>query len=75
MKRENYENYKWYPLTNNECWVEDLPEEFPNCLTLIYNINSRFGDYIRCYSTSSLSWESMASYGTYYFMIIEKPNN
>ena len=29
MKRENYENYKWYPLTNNECWVEDLPEEFP----------------------------------------------
>ena len=30
MKRENYENNRWYPLTNNERWVEDLPEEFPN---------------------------------------------
>ena len=44
MKRENYENNRWYLLTNNECWVEDLPEEFPNCMTLIYNKNARFGD-------------------------------
>ena len=57
MKRENYENNRWYPLTNNECWVEDLPEEFPNCMTLIYNKNARFGDYVRSYNSSSLTWE------------------
>ena len=75
MKRENYENNRWYLLTNNECWVEDLPKEFPNCMTLIYNKNARFGDYVRSYNSSSLTWETMASYNSYYFMIIEKPNN
>ena len=75
MKRENYKNNKWYPLTNNECWVEDLPEEFTNCMTLIYNKNARFGDYVRSYNSSSLTLETMESYNSYYFMKIEKPNN
>ena len=75
MKRENYENNRWYPLTNNECWVEDLPEEFPNYMTLIYNKNHLLGDCLRGYTYSALSWETMASYNSYYFMIIEKPNN
>ena len=37
MKRSDYENNKWYPLTENEYWVEEFPEEFPNCHTVVYN--------------------------------------
>ena len=41
MKRENYENYKWYPVTDNEYWVEENQEEFPNCNTIINYTKSR----------------------------------
>ena len=42
MKRKDYENYKWYPLTDNEYWVEEMPYEFPNCVTIVYNPQNRW---------------------------------
>lgn len=73
MKRENYENYKWYPLTDNEYWVEEMPDEFPKCNTIVYCPNSRWPDDIRTYQSCSIGWGTMAKSEQYYFMIIEKP--
>ena len=35
MKRENYELYKWYPLTDDEYWVDD------NCFYNVINRNAK----------------------------------
>ena len=28
MKRKDYENYKWYPVTDETYWVEEYCDEF-----------------------------------------------
>ena len=74
MKRENYKNYKWYPVTDDEYWVEENQEEFPNCNTIINYVKSRWSHDIKTYQSCSLGWGTMAKTEGYYFMIIEKPN-
>jgi hypothetical protein len=74
MKRENYKLNTWYPLTDDEYWVEEYPEEFPNCLTIVYDSKKLWGcDDVKTYRTCSCGWGTMAKEGTYFFMIIEKP--
>lgn len=73
MKRKDYENNKWYPLTDNEYWVEEMPEEFPNCNTIVININSRWEHDIKTYQSCSIGWGTMAKSEDYFFMIIQKP--
>lgn len=74
MKRENYENYKWYPVTDDEYWVEENQEEFPNCNTIINYTKSRWPHDIKTYQSCSLGWGTMAKTEGYYFMIVEKSN-
>ena len=72
MLRKDYDNYKWYPVTDETYFVEDYTDEFPNCRTIIKDIDNciyTMGDIY-------LSWSTMAksnSYGEiqYWFMIIE----
>ena len=74
MKRKDYENYKWYPLTDEEYLVEEMPYEFPNCVTIVYNTQNRLENNIdiKTYQNCSRGWGAMAKQGTYKFMIIEK---
>ena len=30
MKRTDYKNFVWYPVTDETYWAEDDPKEFPN---------------------------------------------
>ncbi len=67
MKRSDYENYTWYPIVDEgEYWVEDYPEEFPGCKTILTD-----GEYLYTRGTSFLGWGTMAKYGGWWFMIIE----
>lgn len=68
MKREDYENFKWYPITDNEYWVEFNQEEFPNCNTIVCKSGYNIADMRSTY----LGWAIMAKDGDWYFMIIEK---
>ena len=63
MKRTDYKLNTWYPLTDDEYWVEKyFKEEFPNCQTLVCDTKHING-----------GWGTMAKQGTYKFMIVEKP--
>lgn len=73
MKRQDYENYKWYPVTDDTYWVEEMPDEFPNCSTIVINPNGFIPYYINTYHSCSLGWGTMAKSECYFFMIIEKP--
>jgi hypothetical protein len=73
MKRSDYENNKWYPLTENEYWVEDYPDEFPNCHTVVHNANQYYKSGITTSQFCTLGWSTMAKSGGYFFMIIEEP--
>lgn len=73
MKRKDYENYKWYPLTDEEYWVEEMPNEFPNCVTIVYNTQNRWDNDIKTYQNCSRGWGTMAKDGNFKFMIVEKP--
>lgn len=76
MKRENYENYKWYPLTDNEYWIElGCLDEFPNCQIIVCDTFQMKGirHDIMTYHDCPFGWSTMAKSGTYMFMIIEKP--
>ncbi len=73
MKRSDYQNNVWYPLTDKEYWVEEFPEEFPNCSTIVYNQKNRFDNDIKTYQSCSRGWGTMAKSEEYYFMIITKP--
>ncbi len=77
MKRENYELYKWYPLTDDEYWVDlDYQDEFPNCQTLVYDTSEQMTyNTIMRMQDCQLGWGTMAKTGTYMFMIVEKPKN
>lgn len=35
MKYKYHQDYVWYPLTNTKYWVEEYPDEFTNCQTII----------------------------------------
>lgn len=76
MKRENYKLYTWYPLTDNEFWVEDgYQDEFPNCQTIVCNTTT-LGGYqpeIMTNFQCHMGWGAMAKSETWKFMIIEKP--
>ena len=69
MKRKNYKNNIWYPIIDEgEYWVEEFPEEFPNCRTIVTDGNNIFLN-----STCYMGWGTMAKSGNHYFMIIKKP--
>lgn len=76
MKKEDYKLYTWYPLTDNEYWVEyGDKEEFPNCQTIICNTKKIiwYPNSIKTYETHDIGWGTMAKQGTWKFMIIQKP--
>lgn len=73
MKRKDYENYVWYPLTDAEYWVEEYPDEFPNCQTIICCTLPEICSSILTQHESYMSWSTMAKYEEWKFMIIEKP--
>ena len=70
MKRKDYENFKWYPLTDEEYWVESYESEFPGCITIVYHPDYGFYKLENCY----LGWGTMAKQGDWKFIIIEKPD-
>ena len=71
MKREDYDNYVWYPLTDDEYWVEDNKEEFPDCYTIV--CKSGLEPLMRkmCWT----GWGTMAKDGKWFFMIIERKHD
>lgn len=76
MKREDYKPFVWYDVSDENYWVEDYPEEFPNCRTIVYK--SETGFYFR--ENIYLSWGTMAKDNYRYdfgwkFMIVEEPKN
>lgn len=76
MKRENYKNNVWYPLTDDEYWVEHgYADEFPNCQTIVTEKSSDIYPKpdIMTYDNCRRGWSTMAKTDTYFFMIIEKP--
>jgi hypothetical protein len=59
MNKENYKLYTWYPLTDNEYWVEcGYQDEFPNCQTLVYDTKQIPGvkHYIMTYNEAYIGW-------------------
>ena len=79
MNRENYKLYTWYPLTDNEYWVEvgAIQHEFPNCQTIVCDTKQIDGvkHCIMTYQNFTIGRGTMAKSGTLKFMIIEKPKN
>lgn len=73
MKREDYKNYIWYPITDETYWVEDYPKEFPNCQTIICCTRPDIDANIRTRHTAYIGWGTMAKYNEWMFMIIEQP--
>ena len=76
MKRENYKNNVWYPLTDDEYWVDtDYQNEFPNCQTIVCDARqiASVKHCIMTYQNCTIGWSTMAKSGTWKFMIIEKP--
>ena len=77
MKRTDYKLYTWYPLTEEEYWVDfgDYPD-FENCQTLVINESQepwKRTHIIITYEHCIPGWSSMAKQGTWKFMIVEKP--
>lgn len=80
MNREDYKLYTWYPLTDDEYWVDiDYQDEFPDCQTIVCATkllgNPSFEPHIMTYDKCSFGWGTMVKQGTFKFMIIEKPKN
>ncbi len=75
MKRKDYKNYVWYDLTDDEYWVEEWPDEFPNCQTVVIDTRNKFDEcyHVLSQSQAYMGWGTMAKYGDWKFMIIEKP--
>lgn len=74
MKRADYELYTWYPLTENEYWVDFMDPEFDNCRTIVCDANFYgSGNKIMTRDICPYGWDTMAKIGTYMFMIVEKP--
>ena len=79
MNREDYKLYTWYPLTDNEYWVDIgvLQELFPDCQTIVCDTKHVDGvkHCIMTYQNCTIGWGTMAKSGTWKFMIVEKPKN
>ena len=75
MKKINYKLYTWYPLTEDEYWVDcDYQNEFPNCQTIVCDAKSgTVFNTIKTWNECSLGWSIMAKCETFKFMIVEKP--
>ena len=74
MKRKDYENYIWYPIVDEgEYWVEEFPDEFPGCNTIVTNSKPPFGvrPSLYTYEDCYLGWGTMAKNGNFKFMIIK----
>lgn len=73
MKRQDYQNYIWYPVTDETYWVEEYPNEFPGCQTIIRDKNCTFGGlpHIMTQNKSYLGWGTMAKSDYFEFMIID----
>lgn len=69
MNREDYKLYTWYPLTDDEYWVDVgvLQELFPDCKTIVCDIDNHIMTYNDCH----IGWGTMAKRGTFKFAIIE----
>lgn len=78
MNKKDYKLYTWYPLTDNEYWVDlDYQNEFPDCQTIVCDTYPMEGirHVIMTYQNCTIGWGTMAKNGTWKFMIIEKPKN
>ncbi len=67
MKRDQFENFIWYKVTDDTYWSEEFPDEFPGCQTIVCS-----EDRIYTQTTSYISWGTMAKCGDWLFMIIQK---
>ena len=78
MNRKEYKLYTWYPLTDDEYWVDvEYQDEFPDCQTIVCDTYSMEGirNDIMTYYNCPLGWGTMAKSGTWKFIIVEKPKN
>ena len=78
MNKEDYKLYMWYPLTDNEYWVDVgvLQELFPDCQTIVCDtVRGSINNHIMTYNDCHISWNTMAKRGTFKFMIVEIPKN
>jgi hypothetical protein len=79
MNREDYKLYTWYPLTDNEYWVDVgvLQELFPDCQTIVCDTKQIpcVKHCIMTYDDCHIGWNTMVKRGTFKFMIVEKPKN
>lgn len=76
MKSADYKLNTWYPLTEDEYWVDyDYQDEFPNCQTIVCD-TQHIDDVKHCimtYHNCTIGWSTMAKSETWKFMIVEKP--
>ena len=73
MKRKDYKNNIWYPLTDEEYWVEDYPDEFPGCQTIVCCIRPEICGSVLTRRNAYMGWGTMAKNDEWMFMIIEIP--
>ena len=73
MNRKEYRNYTWYPVVDEEYWVDEYSEEFPNCETIVCWKPCGEKSIIYTKDTCFLGWGTMAKSDDWWFMIIEKP--
>ena len=73
MKRQDYQNYIWYPVTDETYWVEEYPNEFPGCQTIVRDKSCTFGGlpHIMTQSKCQLGWGTMSKSDYFEFMIID----
>lgn len=74
MRRKDYKNFTWYPVTDDTYWVEEYPDEFPNCQTIVYCTNPDICSAIYTQRDVYLGWGTMAKYGEWMFMIVPLPS-
>ena len=75
MKKEDYKLNTWYPLTDNESWVDYDNNDFIDCQTVVCDTQPIDGikHCIMTCHNCTIGWGTMAKSGTWKFMIIEKP--
>ena len=72
MKRKDYKNFVWYPVTDETYWAEEYPLEFPGCQTIVRDKGCTFCGlpHIMTQNKSYLGWGTMAKSDNFEFMII-----
>ena len=71
MNREDYKLYTWYPLTDDEYWVDDgeLQETFPNCQTIVCDtVHGSMNNHIMTFNECHIGWGTMAKAGNWKYM-------